>query len=167
MEKSIGVISARVTLPISVDPAVRTTVSSETWATERMAKQDAAFEAYTVLYKSGLVNNNLLPAHEEADDDDLSGQNIPDNTPSLVQASPTFDPWPSIAQCQQITPQIYYRTLLSLHGVEANPIHMVLLTPASLPSIADLVLYWNHSVQFELTFSCLSSMTLTDEGMLQ
>jgi dsRNA-specific ribonuclease len=165
MEDVLGVISARVTLPISVDPAVRDATSSKGWATERMAKQDAAFEAYTALYKAGLVNDNLLPARQEVDEDDISGHNIPDNTPSLVQASSTFDPWPLIAQCQQKGPNVYHRTLLVLRDVVEKPIYMLLLTPTTMPTISDLKLYWNQSTHFTIDASCLPSMALTNEDV--
>ncbi|KAF2829875.1 dicer-like protein 2 [Ophiobolus disseminans] len=163
MEPTLGKISARVTLPISVDPAVRTATGPGTWVTERMAKKDAAFEAYMALYKAGLVNDNLLPAQQEVDDE-LAKHNTTDQTPSLVQASPTFDPWPLIAQCQQQNPEIYYRTLLILHGVEEKPIHMLLLTPATLPTIQEILLYWNNSTRLKVVGSCMPNMTLaTDE----
>jgi hypothetical protein len=162
MESASGMISARVTLPMSVDTAVRTATSSATWMTERMAKKDAAFEAYRALYKEGLVNDNLLPATEEADDE-LVEHNTKDHTPSLVQASPTLDPWPLIAQVQHNDPHAYKRTLLTLRGIEERPIHMVLLTPISLPTV-DVALHWNVSTCFKAESLSLSDVALDNEG---
>ena len=163
METALGVISARVTLPISVDPAVRTANSSESWATERMAKQDAAFEAYQALYTAGLVNENLLPAKQEVDDD-LAGHNIPDHTPSLVQASPTLDPWPLISHVQQSNPYDYKRTLLTLRGIGEQPTRVLLLTPTTLPTVPDIVLHWNHATIFEVESLSLPGIVLNKEG---
>jgi dsRNA-specific ribonuclease len=155
-------------LPISVDPAVRTACSVETWATERLAKQDAAFEAYKALYVAGLVNDNLLPATQEADKG-LSDFQILDHTPSLVQVSNTLDPWPLMARYQQQNPHVYYRTLLTLHTTDGASTNMLLLTPSSLPSIADMVLYWNQSRRITVKSLPLSIMVLNDDdiGMLK
>src|SRR6266496_4033762 len=49
-----GAILATVTLPNSVDPGIRRARGLQAWKTERMAKIDAAFEAYIALYKAGL-----------------------------------------------------------------------------------------------------------------
>jgi dsRNA-specific ribonuclease len=159
-ETDLGVISARVTLPISVDPAVRTATSLQGWATERLAKRDAAFQAYTALYRAGLVNANLLPAQHA--EEELSDFQIPDNRPSLVPVSPPFDPWPLIAQCQHANSQVYYRTLLTLQSPDQAPAYMLLFTPITLPSIPEIVLYWNRATQFQIECSWLSGVVLSD-----
>jgi dsRNA-specific ribonuclease len=158
----VGKIGARVMLPISVDPAVRIASSSDTWETERLAKQDAAFEAYKALYMAGLVNENLLPARQEADEELADLQN-PDHTPSLVQVSPTFDPWPLMAQNQRETPNVYYRTLLALRPTDGELMHMLLFTPGSLPTIPEIVLFWNESNHIKVDSSQLSSTVLSNE----
>jgi dsRNA-specific ribonuclease len=164
-ETEFGVISARVTLPISVDPAVRTATSLKSWATERLAKQDAAFQAYTALYRAGLINDNLLPARYT--DDELSELQLPDHRPSLVQVSPTLDPWPLVAQHQQANPHVYYRTLLTLRSPSEAPVHMLLFTPTVLPNIPEIILYWNESIQFQIDCSWLSKVVLGDDEVSQ
>jgi dsRNA-specific ribonuclease len=159
-ETKPGIISARVTLPISVDPAVRTATSLESWTTERSAKRDAAFQAYTALYRAGLINANLLPASHT--DEELSELQIPDHTPSLVPVSPPFNPWPRIAQCQQENPHVYYRTLLTLRSPNEAPVYMLLFTPITLPNISEIVLYWNKSTQCQIQCSWLSGVVLSD-----
>jgi dsRNA-specific ribonuclease len=167
-ETQLGAISARVMLPISVDPTVRSACSLDTWATERSAKQDAAFEAYKALYLAGLINVNLLPATREAVKE-LSDLQITDHTPSLVQVSNTLDPWPSMARHQQQSPHFYYRTLLTLRTTNKPSTHVLLLTPSSLPSIAEIVLYWNRSSHITVDSSWLSGMVLNDDeiGLLR
>ncbi|KAH3946055.1 Dicer-like protein 2 [Parastagonospora nodorum] len=157
-----GVITARVILPLTVDPEVRTACALDTWATEKMAKQDAAFEAYKALYVAGLVNDNLLPARQEADDE-LSELQIPDHRPSLVPVSPTLDPWPLFARHQQQNPHVYYRTRLTLHTVDDKPKHLILLTPKILPDIPELLLYWNSSTKLKIESSWLHDVVLNDE----
>ncbi|KAH7398974.1 dicer-like protein 2 [Phaeosphaeria sp. MPI-PUGE-AT-0046c] len=157
-----GLINAQVMLPISVDPAVRVANSSRAWATERRAKQDAAFEAYKQLYQAGLVNNNLLPAKQ---DNELSEFQIPDNRPAMVEVSPTLDPWPLIARSQQQDPHVYYRTMLTVRGPESTllPPHMVLFTPVPLPRIGEIKLFWNASTHYTIENSWLPGMILSED----
>jgi dsRNA-specific ribonuclease len=124
-----------------------------------MAKKDAAFEAYTKLYLAGLVNENLLPAREE---DNLDFQ-APDSRPSLIQASPAFDPWPMITRCHQDNPRIYYRTLLRVETPGEQPVYMVFLAPVLLPLIPDIVLYWNESKKYRISNSWMPGLVLDDE----
>jgi hypothetical protein len=140
---------------------VRTATSLQSWATERSAKRDAAFQAYTALYRAGLINANLLPARHT--DDELSEFPIPDHRPSLVPVSPPFDPWPLVAQCQHANPNVYSRTLLTLRSPNDAPAHMLLFTPITLPTIPEIVLYWNRSIQCQIECSCLSGVTLSDD----
>lgn len=148
-------------LPISVDPVVRTATSLETWATERLAKQDAAFEAYINLYRAGLVNDNLLPAPQEVEQE----SEIPDHRPALVNVSTTFDPWPLIARLQQKNPHVYYRTLLALRVSESDglPIYMLFLTPSPLPNICEMPLFWDESKVFKVESTWLSGMALSED----
>jgi dsRNA-specific ribonuclease len=163
-ESQTGLISARVILPILVDPAVRVARGLETWATEKMAKQDAAFEAYKALYVAGLVNENLLPTRQEGDDE-LSGLQIPDHRPSLVPVSPTIDPWPLFARHHQQNPYVYYCTRLTLRTERDTPTHLLLLTPAPLPNIPELLLYWNTSTQLKIESLWLQDIVLDEEEL--
>lgn len=149
-------------LPISIDPAVRVAESTRAWATERRAKQDAAFEVYKQLHKVGLVNNNLLPARQE---DESSEFHIPDNRPALVEVSPTLDPWPSIARSQQQNPSVYYRTVLTVRGPESNllPSHMMIFTPIPLPHISSIKLFWNASIHYIIETAWLPGMALSKD----
>jgi dsRNA-specific ribonuclease len=156
-------VKAQVILPISMDPSIRIANSSRSWATERLAQQDAAFEAYKNLYLAGLVNDNLLPTRQEAAE--AAELQIPDRTPALVQVSPILDPWPLNAQALQRNPHAYYRTLLTLRVPKSSktPTRMILLTPITLPRISDIILYWNQSTLFEVESSWLSGVVLSND----
>jgi dsRNA-specific ribonuclease len=149
-------------LPISVDPAVRIASGIETWATERLAKQDAAFEAYKALYQAGLVNDHLLPAVQEMEIE-LADLQIPDHRPSLIPVSPTIDPWPLIARHQHQNPHTYYRTRLTLRDHDGTLAHMLLLTPTILPTIPEVLLHWNRSTRFRVESSWLQGVVLSDD----
>ncbi|KAJ4343390.1 Dicer-like protein 2 [Ascochyta clinopodiicola] len=131
-----NVVNAEVTLPISVDFAVRTAKSLESWRTEKMARKDAAFEAYKALYLAGLVNDNMLPVRQETDDMVAEFQ-VPDHTPSMVPTSQTFNPWPSAAQVQQLKPQTYYRTLVELQAADVKADDLPLVITALTASSTD------------------------------
>lgn len=156
--------TARVTLPISLDPALRYATSLESWRTEKMARKDAAFEAYKALYNAGLVNDHLLPSRQEAVDQAAEFQ-IPDNTPSLVPVSQTLDPWPLVARCQAANPYMYHRILLQIKAFDEEPLYMILLTPTALPTIPEIILHWNKKKHYTVQSSPLHATTLTDEEL--
>jgi dsRNA-specific ribonuclease len=159
-----SLISAEVTLPISVDPTMRKARSSRSWMTERMAKKDAAFQAYRTLHLAGLVNDNLLPDRQD-EDDVMQEFRIPDHTPSLVEVSPPFDPWQVVANYQLQHPHTYHRTHLKVQTSGEAPLFMVILTPYSLPPIASLVLHWNNETQYSVESSWLPGTTFTAEEL--
>ncbi|PSN68956.1 P-loop containing nucleoside triphosphate hydrolase protein [Corynespora cassiicola Philippines] len=157
-------VSADVTLPISVDPAVRTARSSKNWGTERMAKNDVSFQAYKALHLAGLVNDNLLPRAEPGNDEAAEFQ-IPDNTPSLVQVSPTLDPWVSVAIYQRQNPQVYHRTLLRMQTPEEDSIYMVLYTPVSMPCVPNFFLHWNEKKKYSVESLWIQGAVLSDHEL--
>ncbi|KAF2116487.1 dicer-like protein-like protein 2 [Lophiotrema nucula] len=163
-ENSSDMISAEVTLPISVDPAYRTARSDGRYVTERVAKRAAAFQAYRALHQAGLVNDNLLPSHKTDTFDEMEFQ-IPDHTPSLVEVSPPYDPWVPVARQQQQNPQVYHRILLKLSRAGEDPFCMLLLMPYSMPEVPDITLYWNRSTRYSIQ-SIPLQVTLLDQQEL-
>jgi dsRNA-specific ribonuclease len=159
-----ALISAEVTLPISVDQAMRKARSSQSWMTERMAKKDAAFQAYRILHLAGLVNDNLLPVRQE-EDDLMQEFQIPDHTPSLVEVSPSFDPWQIVVQYQQQNPYTYHRIHLKIHTIGEDPFYLVLLVPCSMPPVAPFSLHWNNETQYSVESSWLPGTTFTEEEL--
>ncbi|KAF1835975.1 hypothetical protein BDW02DRAFT_546935 [Decorospora gaudefroyi] len=157
-----GGITAEVMLPLSVDPTVRSARSLESWKTEKMAQKDAAFEAYKALYVSGLVNDNLLPVGEEGDNEAAQNQ-IPDHRPSLVLVLPTFDPWPMIAQTHQEQPHRWYRTMLEVRTPREEPMRMILLSPAAMPKIPEVLLHWNKTTGYTVESSWLPVASMADD----
>ncbi|KAH7122262.1 dicer-like protein 2 [Dendryphion nanum] len=163
---AIGKIMAQVTLPTFVDPDMRLAKSEMIWATERMAKNDAAFQAYKALHHAGLVNDNLLPAHEEVNDEAAEFQ-IPDHTPSLVQVSAAFDPWTNVARNYDQNPQVYHQNLLQVKLGNHVVIEIVLCIPlqGTLPSIPEFPLYWNETREYTGKIISLGSIELSDEEL--
>lgn len=128
-----------------------------------MARKDAALEAYKALYFAGLINDNLLPKRQIMDTDFRSFDQIP----SIIEVTPLFDPWSSIAQYQQGEPFTWYRTLLTVSAPAEDSIRIILLTPTPLPAGgSDIILYWNQAKTQYVRTSELPSITL-DEQMIQ
>lgn len=132
--------------------------------TERMAKKDAAFQAYRTLHEAGLVNHNLLPARQD-EEDMMQEFQIPDHSPSLVEVSPSFDPWHVVANYQQQNPYIYHRIRLKFQTLGEDPLFMILLAPCSMPPIPPFLLHWNENLQYMVECSWLSRVTYTDEEL--
>ena len=144
-------ISAKVLLQNSVDVSVRTACSKSLWITEKMARKDAAFEAYTALYHAGLVNQNLLPlGHVDEAVDEAYG--AVEKRPSIVRVSDQIDVWPSIAQCWQSSGHIH-GSLVRITGQGQVRTDMIMLLPVKGPAIAGITdLYWDQDTTFQLAF---------------
>lgn len=150
-------ISAKVLLPNSVDVSVRSACSTSLWITEKMARKDAAFEAYKALHYAGLVNDNLLPlGHVDEAVDEAYG--AVEKRPSIVKVSDQIDVWPSIAQCWESSGQIY-GSLVRVSGQGQLRTDMIMLLPVEIPAIAGTIdLYWDRNTTFQLVVEPESTM---------
>lgn len=141
-------ISAKVLLPNSVDVSVRSACSKSQWITEKMARKDAAFQAYKALYHAGLVNDNLLPlGHVDEAVNEAYG--AVEKRPSIVKVSDQIDVWPSIAHCWQ-SPGPIYGSLVKITGQDQVRTDMIILLPVRIPGIAGVDLYWDENTTFQL-----------------
>ena len=144
-------ISAKVLLPNSVDVSVRSACSKSLWMTEKMARKDAAFEAYKALYRAGLINDNLLPlGHvDEAVDEAYSAV---EKRPSIVKVCDLIDVWPSIAECWENSGHIY-GSLVKITSQDQVTTEMIMLLPVRIPAIDGTIeLYWDQDTTFQLVF---------------
>ncbi|KAJ8115781.1 hypothetical protein OPT61_g2638 [Boeremia exigua] len=158
-------VTAEVTLPTSVDIAVRKARSLEAWRTEKMATKDAAFEAYKGLYFAGLINSNLLPVRQESQDMASEFQ-VPDYRPSMVPVSPTLDPWLMIAQQHQRQSNVYFRTLLEIQTGGENSLFINLFTVAPVPTVGKIELFWNESQIYTATMSRTTKVRVSEAELL-
>ena len=141
-------ISAKVLLPNSVDVSVRSACSKSQWITEKMARKDAAFQAYKALYHAGLVNDNLLPLGH-VDEVVNKAYGAVEKRPSIVKVSDQIDVWPSIAHCWQ-SPGPIYGSLVKITGQDQVTTDMIMLLPVRIPGIAGVDLYWDENTTFQL-----------------
>ncbi len=144
-------ISAKVILPNSVDSTLREACSSRQWKTEKMARRDAAFEAYTGLYYAGLVNEHFLPVGHVDEGADEAYQAI-EKRPSLVEVSDQFYPWTFLAQQWGTTTNIS-ALIITVKQEDHIVASMTMLLPQPLPKVADFELYWDANTIFKVSIS--------------
>ena len=141
-------IVANVALPISVDSSIRRANGRFRWITEKMAKRDAAFEAYKALYHAGLIDKHLLPlGHADKEVDDA--YSAVEKRPSLVEVSEQSNPW-SVVACEWQRPAALHGSKVRIMDGSAICAEMVLLLPRNLPRIADFELAWNGDTRFKI-----------------
>ena len=148
-EDADRMISASVILPNSVDAAVREARSPSSWKSQKMAKRDAALEAYANLYHAGLLSDHLLPlrVYDAAVTDALkSVQTIA----SLVEVRGQLSIWPDIASEWQSSTKMYTSTVSISSNSELH-LQMLLLLPRQLPNRIESTLYWNITTCFGVT----------------
>ena len=142
-------ISAKVVLPISVDASVRSACSRSSWISEKMARKDAAFEAYKALYHAGLVNDNLLPLGHVDEGIEVAYSAV-EKRPSTVKVSEQVDPWPCVARSWQTSGHIYGSSV-KITGQGQVGTDMMMLLPVGMPVIAGPIdLYWDQNTTFQL-----------------
>ena len=154
-EDSTGLITATVVLPSSVSANVRCARSRSQWRTERAAKKDAAFHAYSALYGSGLLNENLLPlCHDwRLDLDDELGEKLIGST----EVSPQTDIWAEMGVNR--TREEWHETVITvippevLRKVGETEVWILLTPPGRLCAIPPLSLSWAPGKIFTLSFS--------------
>ncbi|EEP81419.1 predicted protein [Uncinocarpus reesii 1704] len=137
-------LSAKVILPNFFEPRLREFRGISTWRTERMAKRDAAFQAYVALYKAGLVNDYLMPInHRENSADDVGSM----ERPSFANVSDIFDPWATVANQWQKATELYQSVIeISTDSQVISPMLMVL--PVGLPCDISFRLFWDENTTF-------------------
>ena len=132
-------LRAKVILPKSVDQAVREAQGSAWWNSERLAKQDAAFNAYVALYHARLVNDHLLPllVYDEAAPEAYSEI---EKRPSLVTVKPRYSPWPVIAAAWG-SGSIRKSYILSFSSSGSNMPPLRMISPVALPRMKEISMF--------------------------
>lgn len=90
-EGGISRFSAEVVLPTYVPIHVRTAESAREWLSQKNATKDAAFQAYSGLFKAGLLNDNLLPLREGQEEKIEARE-------AKIEVSDLISPWGQVAR---------------------------------------------------------------------
>ncbi|KAL4877813.1 hypothetical protein BJY04DRAFT_221780 [Aspergillus karnatakaensis] len=152
-----GLLRGKVTLPSSVTPSARCAEGTSWWKTERAARKDAAFQAYKALYEHGLVNDNLLPLSQSKE---FTLQNFTIAAMQIVQGQ--YDPWVDWAHLWSSPVLHESRILVRCGGHKA---YMKMVTPAELPQLEPMTLFWDKGVQFSLEFETSKPVSLIVENV--
>lgn len=158
-ESSYGLITGIVTLPNCVDSSVRTGVSGREWKSERMAKKDAAFQAYVALYKKGLVNDNLLPLLLGKDEGVLGDI---ETRASVEEVSEIFNPWISIAKSWMEPVESLKRNLISIIRPGLPTLSLVVVLPQELPTLETFEIYWDSQTNYSISISDITPTPTID-----
>ena len=149
---------AEVSLPNSVDPSVREARSLYEWTSEKLAKRDAAFEAYIALYHANLVSDNLLPLRGQGDEALAEAQKAVQKIVSLVDINQQLDIWSSIAREWCCVARIHISSVLITHEGSLC-VKMLMILPKPLPNSLEIDLYWDAFTTLKATIEPDFSMT--------
>ena len=148
-EDNVGDTRASVTLPNSVDPTVREARSASSWASQKMAKRDAAYEAYLGLYRASLLSDHLLPLRVN-DSTVADAQKTVQKIASLIEVQEQLSIWPEVAGEWQPSTRMHASTISVILNGEMQ-LQMLLLFPRDLPGEIYLTSYWSSSAVFSIT----------------
>ncbi|KAL2351930.1 P-loop containing nucleoside triphosphate hydrolase protein [Cryomyces antarcticus] len=154
-DETTHTVTAEIILPTLVDPSVRRACSLGPWRTERMARKDAAFQAFVALHRAGLVNDNLLPLLRQQED--IPAMNPKDGGPTRVSVAERVDPWILVAQ-EHRDPKLWFKTLITLKAKDEEITSMVMLLPYAIADQSDFTLYWNANVEYTVHTKLLDEL---------
>ncbi|EFQ99474.1 hypothetical protein MGYG_02485 [Nannizzia gypsea CBS 118893] len=154
-------LTAKVLLPTVLDHQFRDFEGIEAWKKEKMAKRDAAFQAYLQLYKAGLVNDHLMPEHCRATDEETAHV---EKHSSMTTCSEVFTPWKMVADRWQTTDTFYQSSVVIGSGTEELP-RMLLILPIHLPCGFTLNLFWNEESTLSVSVSP-EELSISDEDIV-
>jgi dsRNA-specific ribonuclease len=137
-------VSAKVILPVTLDPSLRVHKSRTWWGSEKNATKDAAFEAYVALYKAGLVNDHLLP---------ISFPEHPrymEQGESLIEVQQQFNPWPGVARAWENKEKLQRRVLTVVDGAGSTKCQVEMLIPAHIHDTKPIRIYFDSSSEWKI-----------------
>ena len=133
-----------------MDPSVREASSLCEWTSEKLAKRDAAFEAYIALYHANLISDNLLPLRGQGDEALAEAQKSVPKIVSLVDINQQLDMWSSIAREWCCVATTHISSVLITHG--GSPwMKMLMILPKPLPNSLEVDLHWNAFTTLKAT----------------
>ncbi|KFY55313.1 hypothetical protein V497_07052 [Pseudogymnoascus sp. VKM F-4516 (FW-969)] len=158
-ESSYGLITAIVTLPNCVDPSARKAASSREWKSERMAKKDAAFQAYVALYMKGLVNDNLLPLLLTKDEGIVADI---ETRASFEEVSEVFNPWINLAKIWMEPGDFLKKKLISITRPSLPTLYLTMALPQELPALKAFTIYWDSQTTYRISINDTAQTPNTD-----
>jgi dsRNA-specific ribonuclease len=140
-------VTAAVTLPNCVEPSVRVTPSEKRWRTEKMARKDAAFQAYIALHRKGLISDNLLPLFGQ--DEEITADI--EKRRAVEEVSEIYDPWEEIALDWTTRRKGLCRKIISICRPGKTGLSMNMILPRTIPPINPFTLYWDQNTCYTIS----------------
>lgn len=139
---------------------MREACSSSQWYTEKLAKRDAAFEAYVALFNSGLVNENLLPLRY--DEEIAEASSAIDKRPSLVQVPAQMSFWSDLIAPKWGTMPELYRSHITIYREGLVMMKILMILPMPFPKTNSFKnsyyeLGWNLGISLTAKLDATSS----------
>lgn len=129
---------------------MREASSLDEWTSEKLAKRDAAFEAYIALYHANLISDHLLPLRGHGDEALTEAQKSVQKIVSLVDIEEQLDIWSSIAREWCCVSTLHLSSVLITHG--GNPwMKMLMILPKPLPNSLEVDLHWDAFTSLKAT----------------
>ena len=120
------------------------------WTSEKLARRDAAFEAYIALYHANLISDNLLPLRGHDDEALTEAQKAVQKIPSLVDIREQLDIWSSIAREWCCVATMHISSVLITHGGSPG-VKMLMILPRPLPNSLEIDLHWDAFTTLKAT----------------
>ncbi|KAJ5720216.1 uncharacterized protein N7483_008150 [Penicillium malachiteum] len=164
-ENSDRLIQGTVTLPNSVDPAVRRAQGKKWWKTERAARKEAAFQAYKALLEHGLVNDNLLPLLIE--EQQIPSVKKKDHGGVIEDLEGQYDPFKDFAKLWE-APDLHQTDIIFTHnGYVYEDFSMSLILPCFTIMPGPTPMYWNSNTTLIASFTTPRRIDPVSPEMLQ
>ena len=154
-------ISCRIILPNCIDSSVREFESSRLWSSERLAKMDAAFEAYVGLYRAELINDNLLPQTRLDEEEEEIYRKI-EKRENVVMVNQVMNPWRSVAEAWDKKNYLQVTFITISNGADVQ-LQMRMLLPRRLTHVESFKLYYDADTEFVASFSQLDGDEYNNE----
>ena len=157
---SSQVVTCTVTLPTGIGLSSRTFTSGP-WRSERLARQDAAFEACSNLHQDGLINDNLMPL-EVIDEEAQRVYSSIERREGLVAADAPWNPLAALATSWSSRGQIYTSTVtIRAETYTIEPVVAVL--PFKLENIPKLTLHLDEKTHVTVSINDGKLATLSSK----
>lgn len=142
---------------------MREACSTTQWLTQKLAKRDAAFEAYVALFKAGLVMENLLPLRY--DKDIAEAVSAVNKRPSLMEVVKQMNFWSDMIAPKWGTRSELYRSHMTLYYDGVLMVQMFLILPQPLSRNMCLELGRNDDISITIKLDDIFSESYSSDRL--
>ncbi|KAK3613002.1 Dicer-like protein 2, partial [Elasticomyces elasticus] len=143
--------------------SVRHFTSSQRWMSEKAARKDAAFQAYSGLYTAGLLNEHLLPLSQEwgpiADFVELE--------PGRLQVTKQLDLWSTVDQSlPTVVPRYYSHIRMVDECNNEDVVCLTMITSEPILQVPPVRVRWSETQMFRINVAASVASAPPDSSEL-